>query len=119
MTEGEPARRGARSNAVGNVVLACAALALLAATLQAQRRDYPDRPAGDPAQVDRGKRLYQVNCQFCHGADIRGGDGGPSLLRSGVVLDDKNGELMAPIIQNGRPDAGMPKFSFTKEQVAE
>ena len=28
------------------------------------------------------------------GADTRGGDGGPSLLRSAVVLDDQNGELM-------------------------
>jgi len=28
------------------------------------------------------KALYGVNCQFCHGADTRGGDSGPSLLRS-------------------------------------
>jgi hypothetical protein len=27
------------------------------------------------------------------GADARGGDGGPSLLRSSVVLDDQNGEF--------------------------
>jgi mono/diheme cytochrome c family protein len=99
--------------------MACVAFALLAATLQGQRRDYPDRPPGDPAAIDRGKALYGVNCQFCHGADIRGGDGGPSLLRSGLVLDDQNGELMAPVVQNGRPEAGMPKFAFTKEQVAD
>jgi mono/diheme cytochrome c family protein len=122
MTDGERAgrvRRGARSSRVGGVVTVCAALAVFAVTLHGQRRDYPDRPAGDPAAVERGKRLYQVNCQFCHGADIRGGDSGPSLLRSGLVLDDQNGELMAPVIQNGRPDNGMPKFSFTKEQVAD
>src|SRR5262245_46102646 len=64
------------------------------------RNAYPDRPPGDPESIARGKALYGVNCQFCHGADTRGGDGGPSLLRSGLVLDDKSGELMAPVIQN-------------------
>jgi mono/diheme cytochrome c family protein len=121
---------------------ACSALAgvvVMAVTLQAQepqpppgggrggrggaitspRNAYPDRPEGDPAAITRGKALYGVNCQFCHGADTRGGDGGPSLLRSGLVLDDQNGELMAPVIQNGRPDRGMPKFQFTREQVAD
>src|SRR5262245_24027526 len=83
------------------------------------RNAYPDRPAGDPEAIARGKSLYGVNCQFCHGADTRGGDGGPSLLRSGLVLDDKNGELMAPVIQNGRTDRGMPKFTFTPQQVAD
>jgi mono/diheme cytochrome c family protein len=60
-----------------------------------------------------------VNCAFCHGADTRGGDGGPSLLRSSIVLDDQHGELMAPVVQNGRPDRGMPKFAFTSEQVSD
>src|SRR5262245_24577665 len=83
------------------------------------RNAYPDRPPDDPAAVARGKALYGVNCQFCHGADIRGGDGGPSLLRSGVVLDDQKGELIAPVVQNGRTDRGMPKFGFTTEQVAD
>jgi cytochrome c oxidase cbb3-type subunit III len=89
------------------------------ATITSPRNAYPDRPPGDPAAIERGKALYSVNCQFCHGADTRGGDGGPSLLRSGLVLDDRNGELMAPVIQNGRTDRGMPKFTFTAEQVAD
>src|SRR5712692_7105948 len=54
------------------------------------RTAYPDRPPGDPAAIERGKALYGVNCQFCHGADTRGGDSGPSLLRSGIVLDDQH-----------------------------
>jgi len=83
------------------------------------RTAYPERPPGDPAAIARGKGLYGANCQFCHGADIRGGDGGPSLLRSGIVLDDRNGELMAPVVQNGRTDRGMPKFTFTMEQVGD
>jgi len=74
-----------------------------------QRQDYPLRPPGDPASIDRGKALYGVNCQFCHGVDTRGGDGGPSLLRSSVVLADQKGELIAPVVRSGRP--GMPKFT--------
>ncbi|HMB80977.1 MAG TPA: c-type cytochrome [Vicinamibacterales bacterium] len=83
----------------------------------AQRRDYPNRPPADPAAVERGKALYGVNCQFCHGADTRGGDSGPSLLRSGIVLDDQKGELMAPVVRAGRP--GMPKFTLTDDQISD
>jgi len=83
------------------------------------RNAYPDRAPGDPAAIERGRALYSVNCAFCHGADTRGGDSGPSLLRSGVVLDDQNGELIAPIVQNGRPDRGMPRFAFSADQVAD
>ncbi len=102
-------------------VTACSAVsALIVATtfgLSAQRRDFPVRPPGDPAAVERGKALYGVNCQFCHGADTRGGDSGPSLLRSGLVLADQKGEMIAPVVRAGRP--GMPKFTFTDDQVAD
>ena len=80
---------------------------------------YPARPAADPAAIERGKALYSVNGQSCHGADTRGGDSGPSLLRSGIVLDDQHGELMAPVIQNGRTDRGMPKFAFSNARSAD
>jgi mono/diheme cytochrome c family protein len=82
-----------------------------------RRQDYPTRPPADAASVERGKALYSVNCQFCHGADTRGGDSGPSLLRSSTVLDDQHGELMAPIVRAGRP--GMPKFTLTDDQIAD
>ena len=79
---------------------------------------YPPRPAGDPAAIERGKAVYGVNCTFCHGADARGGDGGgPNLLRSAAVLDDQRGELLAPIIQQGR--GSMPKFALSDPQVGD
>src|SRR5947209_1798399 len=66
---------------------------------------YPSRAPGDPASVARGKVLYDTNCSFCHGEDARGGaQGGPNLIRSDMVLRDQNGELLAPVVQNGRPD---------------
>jgi cytochrome c oxidase cbb3-type subunit 3 len=67
------------------------------------------RPPADPAIVARGKTLFEINCRSCHGADLRGGDmGGPNLLRSPVVLNDQDGELIVPIVQNGRQTPGLP-----------
>jgi len=79
---------------------------------------YPQRPVTDPAAVARGKVLFDVNCSFCHGADARGGDDGPNLLRSELVLDDQKGESIGPVLLNGR-DRGMPKFTFTADQISD
>jgi len=78
---------------------------------------YPDRPPSDPAVVERGKALYGVHCNFCHGSDARGGEGGPNLLRSDLVLNDQKGELILTVVQNGRGE--MPKINLPAEQVAE
>ena len=80
---------------------------------------FPPRPPADPAAVERGKTQCGVHCSFCHGADTRGGDGGPSLLRSPIVLDDQRGELIAPVVRNGRLDRGMPKFALTDDQIVD
>src|SRR5215203_1395539 len=74
------------------------------ATFPAQQRTL-----ADPAIVARGKTLYEINCRACHGADLRGGDiGGPNLLRSQLVLNDQHGELILPVVKNGRQNPGMP-----------
>ena len=79
---------------------------------------YPQRPPGNPAAIERGKTLWGVNCTFCHGLDARGGDGGgPNLLRSSLMLDDQNGELIGPIVQKGR--GAMPAIPLSNEQVAD
>ncbi len=80
---------------------------------------YPQHAQADPETIARGRSLYGVNCQFCHGSDARGGEGGPNLLRSELVLRDDKGEAIAPVVQNGRMDQGMPKFPFTNAQVAD
>jgi mono/diheme cytochrome c family protein len=80
---------------------------------------YSQRPKQDPAAVERGKGLYSVNCAFCHGSDARGGEGGPNLLRSTIVLSDSGGEAIAPVVRNGRPDAGMPALKLTAEQISD
>ncbi|SPE33925.1 Cytochrome c, class I [Candidatus Sulfopaludibacter sp. SbA3] len=78
---------------------------------------FPQHPPADPAVVDRGKALYGVHCNFCHGSDARGGEGGPNLLRSDLVLNDKNGELIAAVVQNGKGE--MPRLSLSYEQVSD
>ncbi len=79
---------------------------------------YPVRPPADPAVVARGRQIFSANCSFCHGSDARGGEGGPNLIRSELVMDDNNGEKIATVVQNGRPDKGMPKFDLSTQEIA-
>jgi cytochrome c oxidase cbb3-type subunit 3 len=66
------------------------------------------RPNADTATLEHGKSLYEINCRICHGADLRGGDsGGPNLLRSNIVFNDQHGELINPIIKNGKQTPGV------------
>jgi cytochrome c oxidase cbb3-type subunit 3 len=81
-------------------------------------QDFP-RPPGDPAAIARGKQVFSVNCGFCHGSDARGGEGGPNLLRSPIVLNDQKGEVIAAVVLNGRVEKGMPKFNLPMESVAD
>jgi len=73
----------------------------------------------DPASMERGKTIFVGACGFCHGASAKGGEKGPDLLRSVVVLDDENGNAIGPVILRGRPDKGMPRFPFTPQQIAD
>ncbi|MEO8077288.1 MAG: cytochrome c, partial [Acidobacteriota bacterium] len=78
----------------------------------------PSRPAGDRAKIARGKIVYAASCAGCHGTDLRGGDsGGPNLRRSQVVIDDRRGELILPIVRGARLDKGMPPIVIGDEDV--
>src|SRR3954463_15012890 len=67
------------------------------------------RKLSDPAVIERGNTLFGINCRLCHGADLRGGDmGGVNLLRSPLVLNDQDGELIYPIVHNGKQTEGLP-----------
>jgi cytochrome c oxidase cbb3-type subunit III len=83
------------------------------ATFPAQQR-----PPGDPQLIARGKTVYEVNCQSCHGVDLRGGDrGGSNLLRAQVVLSDQDGELIRPIVRGSLRETGMPAINLGDDDV--
>jgi mono/diheme cytochrome c family protein len=75
--------------------------------------------AADPEAAARGQKLFVANCAFCHGSDAHGGNGGPDLVRSVLVLHDKGtGTEIGPVILHGRSAKGMPAFStFSESQV--
>ncbi|MBV9669664.1 MAG: c-type cytochrome [Acidobacteriales bacterium] len=66
--------------------------------------------------VAAGKAQFQQTCGFCHGANARGASG-PDLIRSPLVSHDEKGNLIGPVIRNGRPDKGMPAFSLSDDQI--
>ena len=71
----------------------------------------------DAKMAAEGGKIFGPTCGFCHGTDARGGSA-PDLLRSGVVLDDNQGELIGQTVHDGRPAKGMPAFpSLTSEQL--
>jgi cytochrome c oxidase cbb3-type subunit 3 len=77
----------------------------------------PDRV--DPQVAERGKKIFVPSCGFCHGADAAG-KSAPDLIRSQLVLHDEGGNLIGPVIHDGKPDRGMPAFpALTKEQIAD
>jgi cytochrome c oxidase cbb3-type subunit III len=73
----------------------------------------------DAALAAAGEKLYAASCAFCHGPDARGA-GGPSLVRSELVLHDDRGELIGPVLEKGRSEKGMPPMAgVTKEQITQ
>ncbi len=84
-----------------------------AATLSAQ----PGRaPKFDDSAVERGKAAFITACSFCHGSNARGGESGPDLVRSALVIDDENGRQLSDFLKAGRPGAGMPAFDLSPNQ---
>jgi cytochrome c oxidase cbb3-type subunit 3 len=97
------------------------ALTLAALAAQQNPGTFPamQRKPADPATIARGRALFGVSCVACHGADARGGQlNGPNLLRSQLVLADRDGEKIAPVVRDGRPERGMPPFPLGAADVS-
>jgi mono/diheme cytochrome c family protein len=67
--------------------------------------------APDAAAAARGQDVYSSTCSFCHGSKATGTEQAPSLLRSPLVFQDHNGEVLGPFLKQGRPTLGMPSFA--------
>jgi mono/diheme cytochrome c family protein len=105
-----------------------AVLLVCVAQVAAQEPSRVRRPGGgagmdykdyDAATLERGKAAFVAQCAFCHGANAKGGEGGPDLIRAVPVIDDENGNLIGPIILGGRQAQGMPKFNMTPAQISD
>jgi cytochrome c oxidase cbb3-type subunit 3 len=71
-----------------------------------------------PAElVQQGRAVFRQNCSFCHGRDAAGGENGPDLTRSTLVSSDVDGDKIAPVVRNGRPDKGMPHFELSDDDI--
>ncbi len=73
------------------------------------------KPAESP-EVIAGKAQFAQTCGFCHGANARGASG-PDLIHSSLVSHDVKGDLVGPVVLNGRPDKGMPAFQLSDAQI--
>ena len=75
------------------------------------------RPVPAADAVERGKKQFVIQCGGCHGAEARGDDNGPDLVRSVTVLDDEQGSLIGPVLRKGFPNEGMPAFDLSNTQI--
>jgi mono/diheme cytochrome c family protein len=66
-----------------------------------------------------GGGLFLQNCAFCHGRDAMGGETGPDLTQSKLVLEDKDGTKISEVVRNGRNenDKKMPAFQFSGQEL--
>ena len=79
-----------------------------------------DRMVVDPAAADRGRSTWAAECITCHGAAGRGGEGGPNILRSEVVIRNRNGDTLGPFLKKGHSmQSGRSSAELTSAQVVE
>ena len=66
-----------------------------------------------------GGGLFLQNCAFCHGRDAMGGETGPDLTQSKLVLEDKDGTKISEVVRTGRNenDKKMPAFQFSSQEL--
>jgi len=68
-------------------------------------------------QVRQGGMRFAAQCGFCHGRDAAGGESGPDLTRSKLVAEDTRGDKIGTFLLVGRPDAGMPAYKLSDEEL--
>ncbi len=102
--------------------LIVAAVFALALSLRSQEGGAPPSAQSQtPAQkeiIERGRKEFIDSCSFCHAEDATGGMG-PDLIRSKLVRHDKDGDLIGPVVSQGRPDRGMPALGLPETQLAD
>ncbi len=80
-----------------------------------------DKPPVDAAAADRGRTVYGAECVSCHGPQARGTQNGANLVRSVVVLRDRYGTEIGPLLKRGHKEmmSGRSSAELTDVQVVE
>lgn len=109
-TQDKKARRKKRMSGYAVVLLALSVLGTLYAGLAAPQSAAQEEPANQSMQIEEGRDLYLTGCSTCHGLNLEGGAGGPSLIgvgASAVVFQVESGRmpLYAGVQQAPRKDA--------------
>ena len=96
-----------------------ALLRFLATTVEpAAKPDAGGAAGAHPSDLtQKGGVLFQQNCAFCHGRDTMGGESGPDLTQSKIVLADVNGDKIGEVVRSGRPEKKMPAFNFSAPEL--
>jgi cytochrome c oxidase cbb3-type subunit III len=79
-----------------------------------------DRPVIFDVAVARGAKVWQADCVTCHGASARGSDKVPTLIRSLLILRDRQGSELGPFLKKGHPtQSGRSSASIPEGDVAD
>jgi mono/diheme cytochrome c family protein len=76
-----------------------------------------EKGKGPSGLAEAGGMLFHQNCAFCHGRDAMGGETGPDLTESKLVLSDTTGEKIAEVVREGKPNNKMPGFNFSSQEI--
>lgn len=86
------------------------------------RPPVPRTPPADPVQTERGAAIWVRECIDCHGAQARGSDTGPNIIRTTTVNFDRSspvpGSVLGPFLAKSHPtQTGTASSAFTPEEV--
>ncbi len=90
-------------------------LGLLAGVMALFGQAGPVRSPVDAGAAARGKKVYIQYCINCHGSLAQGTEQGPDLVRSVVVLRDKQGSGIGPALEK----LAGHKRDLTRAQIAD
>ncbi len=110
-------RRRKRASSYGVVLLALSILGGIYAALLAPQSVAQEEPANQSMQVQEGRDLYLTGCSTCHGLNLEGGAGGPSLIGSGasaVIFQVESGRMP---LNAGVQQAPRKKSRYTIEEI--
>lgn len=77
------------------------------------------RSITEPTAVDRGSKIWAKDCARCHGADAKGTNAAPDMIRSTVILHDRrenlHGKELVPFLKTSAPH----NFNYSEKEASD